>query len=601
MIPSLLSLSFRSCAPRVLGAAAVALLGLAGCLDVPPGLAPMCHSSNDCDRSHGEVCEEGVCWGNPPPGPFAAVVSPPSTRSDLVSRELPQLSIPDFGWMGDLALEAPVLLSGKLVAFCAPPMTCDPTPLPGTITVTRPSQFHGGPGFRAVANVAAGASFAMPVRRTQPDDDEYTVTILPDTTLQANGPSAAQLVPPRRLHLAVIDNTTTQEFDLGGADLPSVTGHLQDSAGRGLANYRVSALGHWDPNEPVTEVSTVDYTDSTGMYAITLSDELVGSVELIARPVAARPGDVAPVAATIHIVNVDATTSSVHDVRGPTNLGNPVPLTLQIQGVDAGGGTANVPGAQVVVTGTSALTGSLTSFTMSDVEVSDNSGQVTLKLLDGAAFTGAYRMSITPPAGSPLGAMFDQRATLDMAPQIRLGARIALRGTLLGPDGKPLAKAAVTVRPSLRFLWTLDTAPQAFVAAIPVATASTDPDGSYLLRVDPNIADVWGHYDLIFEPPAGTRAPSYVFPDYEIPRFGTHDVANIDPIQLPDPAFVHGRITGPDGRSVEDAELKLYLVSTQLTLCSQVQHAPTSCPIPAQLRARNTSDDEGTVRLILPR
>src|SRR5262245_58715518 len=317
MIPSLLSLSFRCCAPRVLGASAVALgLGLAGCVDVPPGLAPMCHSSNDCDRSNGEVCEEGVCWGNPPPGPFAAVVSPPSTRSDLVSRELPQLSIPDFGWMGDLALEAPVLLSGKLVAFCAPPMTCDPTPLPGTITVTRPSQFHGGPGFRAVANVAAGASFAMPVRRTHPDDDEYTVTILPDASLQTNGPSAAQLVPPRRLHLAIVDNTTTQEFDLGGADLPTVTGHLQDSAGRGLVNYRVSALGHWDPNEPITEVSTIDYTDATGAYAITLSDELIGAVELIARPVAARPGAVAPVAATIHIVNVDAATSSVHDVRG---------------------------------------------------------------------------------------------------------------------------------------------------------------------------------------------------------------------------------------------------------------------------------------------
>src|SRR5262249_10087821 len=159
---------------------------------------------------------------------------------------------------------------------------------------------------------------------------------------------------------------------------------------------------------PVTEVSTIDYTDATGMYAITLSDELVGAVELIARPVAARPGDVAPVAATIHIVNVDAAASSVHDAQMPSALGKAGPLVLQIQGLDTGGGTLNVAGAQVVVTGTSTMTGSLTSFTMSDVEVSDNSGLVTLNLLDGTALTGAYRMSITPPAGSSLGAMFDQ-------------------------------------------------------------------------------------------------------------------------------------------------------------------------------------------------
>jgi len=76
---------------------------------------------------------------------------------------------------------------------------------------------------------------------------------------------------------------------------------------------------------------------------------------------------------------------------------------------------------------------------------------------------------------------------------------------------------------------------------------------------------------------------------------------SLDKITLPDAAYVHGRITGPDGASVENAELKLYLVPTELSLCSEVAHAPASCPIPAQLQDRNTSDAMGTVRLALPR
>jgi hypothetical protein len=32
-----------------------AAAGLAGCVSVPEGVAPMCHSTNDCDRSQGEV------------------------------------------------------------------------------------------------------------------------------------------------------------------------------------------------------------------------------------------------------------------------------------------------------------------------------------------------------------------------------------------------------------------------------------------------------------------------------------------------------------------------------------------------------------------
>ena len=595
-------------------AAAAAGAALGGCLSVPEGIAPMCHSDNDCDRSHGELCEEGVCWGNPPPGPYAAVVSPPSSRQDLVAREIPQLVIPDHGWVGDLTLEVPVLLSGKLVAFCPPPLVgCDPTPLAGTVTVSRPPQFRGGPGFKATLNVAAGGSFAMPVRRTQTGDDPYTVTLVPDATRQVTGRSAAEIVPPRRMQVSVIDNLATQAIELGGADLPTISGTLRDSSGAGLASYRVSAFGHWDPTEPVVEVSTVDYTDATGAYSVTLSDELTGTVELVARPIAATGNGAPPTAAAIHLAGLGANAASTRDLVMPNNLGKPTTMSLQIQGLDEQTGMIGpVSAAQVSLTGT--LTDSLTSFTVSDTEVADGSGQVTLKLLDGDGLAGSYRLSVTPPAGANVGGViFDQKlSAFSMLPQVRLPPRIALRGSLVY-GGKPLANATITARPSLRFLWALDATAQVFAASIPPSTTTTPPDsGDFVLRVDPTVDQTWGYYDIAIEPAAGTRAPSFVVQEFPIPRnvalapvtitypFPLPD--GMDPsIYVPDAAFIHGRAASPDGKAVEGAEVRVYEVSTQLTLCSEVEHAPASCPIPAALQARNTSDTEGTVRLALPR
>lgn len=597
---------------RLLAAAAAAsTAALGGCLSAPEGIAPMCHTDTDCDQSHGEVCEEGVCWGDPPPGPFAAVVSPPSTRQDLVAREIPQLAIPDSGLLGDLALEAPVLLSGKLVAFCPPPLvTCDPTPLAGTVTVSRPPQFHGGPGVRTAVNVAAGGSFAISLRRTQPGDDPYTVTMVPDATRLVTGRSAAEIVPPRRMQIAVSDNLSTQAFELGGANLPAISGTLRDSSGAGIANYRISAFGHWDPTEPAVEVSTVDYTDATGAYSVTLSDELTGTVDLVARPVSATSTGAPPTAALIHVSGLDATMSSSRDIVMPNNLGKPTTQALQIQGLDKDGTITPVSGAQVSITGS--LTDSLTSFTVTDTEIADASGRVMLKILDGDSLMTSYRVSITPPAGADLGGViFDQKlSSFPMLPQVRLPPRLALRGKLFY-GGKPLGNATVTARPSLRFLWALDATAQVFVASIPPATFTTPSNGGdFVLKVDPNVAQIWGYYDLVIEPATGTRAPSFVVPEFAIPRnsalapvtvtYSLPEPTAISGIYLPDAAFIRGRITGPDGQAVEGGELKVYQVSTQLTLCSEVAHAPASCPIPAALQARNTSDAQGIVRLALP-
>jgi hypothetical protein len=183
---------------------------------------------------------------------------------------------------------------------------------------------------------------------------------------------------------------------------------------------------------------------------------------------------------------------------------------------------------------------------------------------------------------------------------------VALRGTIVDSDHKPLNNVAVTARPSLRFLWTLDAVPQAFAAAIPPSTTVTLETGEFVVWVDASVAQVGGNYELLIEPPTTSQAPTYIKTGIDARPSGGIDAVPLGTvplgeIALPDAAFVRGRIAGPDGESVENAELKLYLVSTELALCSEVAHAPASCPIPAQLQGRNTSDSKGTVRLALPR
>src|ERR1041384_916255 len=90
----------------LLGCLVPGLLAL-GCVSVPEAPKPMCEKDSDCS-SDLEVCQENVCWGNPPREPFAVVVAPPSARRDLVPLELQQFLLPDDGWIGDLALESAV-------------------------------------------------------------------------------------------------------------------------------------------------------------------------------------------------------------------------------------------------------------------------------------------------------------------------------------------------------------------------------------------------------------------------------------------------------------------------------------------------------------
>jgi len=466
----------------------LALGGLSACLSVPHELAPECSVTADCDQANGEICDDGTCWGNPPTGVFAAVLSPPSERKNLATRELPELMIHPDGWIDEIRLDKPLLYSAQLV--CEAPLVCDDSALGATITVTRPSTFPGGPGFKAVVTTDGADPFQLAVPSTP---GEYTITVMPSGRDEPGGETTpAQLMPPLRTTLAISSNQSNQRLVVGRVGLPTVTGTITNDEGDPQSNYRVVALGRWDATSAPIEVSTVDYTGTDGQFSIQLSANLVGNVELVARPT------VTMVRPTLYAGGISgATGTTAIPLVWPAEAGGGTTIEFDVKGVDGSGETIAVAGARVVVsakivTTPLGLAASSLAASYSAEATTGEDGRVSLPVLDGAAFAASYRVSIVPPASSTMGALYDQPLSI-VQPILakRLPTRLALRGVVQDVEGKPLGDVSVTARPSLRFVWSLDPDSQAFLTTIPPPTTTTPNTGEFLLWVDPNLADTW--------------------------------------------------------------------------------------------------------------
>ncbi len=580
---------------------ALASLLLAGCLSVPAPEQLECRSDVDCNIARGEVCAEGLCYGDPPARELAAVVSPPSGRDDLVSREITSLSLDSAGWINGLVLERPIALKGLLDLACPAMRTCDGE-LGASITATRESTFSGGPGFKTTVNTTSnvdGVTFELALPRTRTAADRYVVTIVPAGRGEMSTTSAAALVPPARVELG-LEGSLPSVFMLGGADLPIVQGELLSSTGSGLANYRVVALGRWEDGQTPVEVSTVASTGIDGRFSLTLARGLIGTVEIVARPWM----DFAPTLRRVDVPVTGATEQTLVEPVGLRDL-DAKPMSLEIKAKDGAGEIAPVRGATVRLSAT--VTPGMASETVASVVLeksTDDSGVVAFEDLGGPMLRDNYRLDVIPPAGSSVGVVRDLAVTYSTGRQVLLlPSRVALRGTVLDATGSPLSGVPVTARPSLRFLWSLPPAVQSLLSTVPLSTTSTSQEGEFVVWVDGSLSGIIGLYDLIVEPP--TEAKMRI-------RAGSHVVAEIaatsDPappsisIQLPDAAFVRGQVTdAATGGIVDDAELRVFRVNATTALCANVPYAPLSCPIPAAVEGRGASDDDGIVRITLPR
>jgi hypothetical protein len=580
---------------------------LAGCLSVPSEEAPMCEKDSDCDQVNGEICDDGTCWGNPPPGAYAAIMSPPASRATLVSMELSNVVINPDGWIDQLKMVKAVTYKAKLV--CQAPISCETSMLSATITVTRPSTFPGGPGFRSVINVKNGAEFTIAV---PPSDDydasaaTYTVTVIPDgRDAIPSMPTAAQVLPPLRTQLTIDASASGKVIELGGLGLPTITGVIKNDLGQTQANYRVVALGKWDINSAQTEVSTVDFTGTDGTFQLQLSGGLTQAIELVATPVIPPAPTPTPLLRpTLRFAaNAGANGAQGVTLQWPAGAGTQTKIDIPVQAVEGNGEIKNARGARVIVS--SRVPGTYGDAIVTTEGTTDDDGRVKLDVLDGSAFRAmGYRISVIPQANATARVMYDQPfSIIGPIPPQQLKTRVAIRG-VVQVYGEPVKDMSITARPALKFMWSVDAAKQAFLTAIPPSTAVTPASGEFVVWVDPMLVDVWGHYDLALEAAEGSNAPNVTFPNIQIPAQTNLTSVQLDPFDLPTPAHVRSKIVDDKGDVVEGAELKLFRTEDFGALCAEVPYPPLNCravAMTATLLGRGASDEDGEVRLTLPR
>ncbi|HEY5921965.1 MAG TPA: hypothetical protein VIV11_09865, partial [Kofleriaceae bacterium] len=560
-------------------------------------------ADSDCNTAAGEECFEGLCYGDPPLGVYAAALSSPVTREDLIATELPILMLPRNGDLGPLALEAPITFSGRVEASCGTmQMNCSTMSIGGQVRITRPSRIPGGPALRLVAisksDVPRGTdSFSIHLPPMHPGDPPYTITIDPegggDMPPTHGSKDPAQIVPPKRF---VLDETSAfehQTYTLGTNPV-TISGALKDGLGATLTKYRVAALGRWDANAAPTEVSSVHYS-TDGTYSIAISEGVVGAVELVARPY-----DSLVVAPELRVGAVDVYTQT-KNIYQPTGLGTRVDVSIPIEALSGDGGVKPVSGARVVITGSieSGFPNDVRAVMIAETTTGDD-GHARLSLLDGDALLSTYQLRVVPPGSSSAGIIFNEPFALPVG-KVRLPQRVAIRGKLVDTAGEPLADVSVTARRSLRFLWSLDGTDQPFLDEIPAATAITPETGDFVIWLDPAVGTTWGHYDLFFETPDHSAAPNWLISDLEIPRIPGQMTIDLEDVTIPDAAYLHGSVVDPNGGPVDGSELRIFRLSDNESVCREAANAPLECSDDARVMGHGESDDAGIVRLTLPR
>jgi hypothetical protein len=575
MIPGAISRAARSHVFIV-----ILLTVLTACISVPSKTVPSCSSDTDCNQGAGEVCDEQVCWGNPPAGPFAAIVAPPAIAKNRAAAEYASLIIPSYGWLGDLVVETPLVLTGNLNFACDG--TCGD--LAVTLTATRSSRISGAPATRTVVSLesvnGAPVKYKLLLPRTNNNDEPYQITVVALPKTANNTAAKPPNTPPLRfVHSAQSD----QELDLqvGGAGLLTISGRVLDGASRGISGYRVTGRGKWPGDTTPADVSSSAITDNNGNYQIRLSQGIQSTVTMVAEPLRAGSGMLQA------SLKSEATNIAGFDLVAAPQLGPPVTVELRLTGTTGNGEVVPAPG--VVVSAKAILPNQRPSYlvdtVLGDTATSDNEGIVRLSLV---GFQGSqllsYAMQLQPPASSSFQASFDVPFTINSTPLLQLESRVAVRGIIVDAQGTPLGDVSVTARPSSSYILGLSEDAQNFFSQLALGAGTSDDNGEFVLFVDPLLAS--GAYDLEFEPSENSAQPRWTIPQAVTPANRLSN--DVGPFFAPTPARVRGRITDSTGQAIPGGELRIL-------------HPGFETIEPARLIGRGIADDAGIVRLTLPR
>ncbi|MEZ4402209.1 MAG: hypothetical protein R3B06_19435 [Kofleriaceae bacterium] len=590
-------------------AAAVAVIGLGaltGCLPAANSAddTPQCATTADCNATAGEVCDVGVCWGDPPAGRFAAVVAPPAgQRGTLVKTAIPDVTITADGTLGGngdqaLSLDPAVTVAGVVtipcpagVAACAGAL-----PLAGQLRFTRPAAFPGGPRLSESAEVAADGSYQVALARPRVGvTDTYAVTFTPSSTpLGPNQPSPAMLLAP-----VAVDLELTRDDMPPGGD-PVVRDLAFDPASQKVMTGQIvralpdSPVAGWQVVAEVLAtsglgarqvVSTTAITDDAGAFALRLPNG-PALVDVLVSPPPSASADHRPSVRVRDVVVGD----SIGAIDVPV-LGVPEQVSIEVRGTDTAGATIAVDGATVVVRLEHALGGGRALSLETRTTTVNGTASLTLFPV-WAGNSLPYSIDVLPAPGSDLAARYDTAVTFDgSALTIALPRRIPVVGRVVDFRGLPVIGASVTAAVATATLCTLSSDDSRIALAMAPAQVTTDTKGEFTVFVDGDLAGTRLTYDVTVRPSDGDPHPTWMFPSIA-PAADTRAE-----LTLPDAAWTRGLVLGASQGPVAGASVSIYELLDEAPTCVSSLGGPGL----AVVRGRGEADELGTAVVVLPR
>jgi len=594
---------------------AVALIPTAGCLELVGGpAAPECVETVDCNTGGGEVCDEGVCWGDPPAKHLAVVVGAPADRPWLVTAEVPELEIGADGWMSDLVPEVGVALRGRVEVVCG---GCPVGMSVGaSIQVRRASRILGGPETLATVSSMGGVpssstvsddSFSIMVPPVGEGDPQYEIRIEPDddVPLYADGPTAAELVPPSRRTVTFDELASGIDAVLQVSTLRVVSGRIVDAVGAGIPDMRVSAVGRVDPLQPLERVSTITRTNQDGDFVLLLGEDALDVIDVIATP---PEPDMPTLIAHDQFLD-DEDLGSLRMPSFPSTMHVTIPLIAN----DPAGNPLPLENARVELRAVieDALPDPQVEAVFNLETVVEAGNKIEADVIPGQlGRPRVYALRITPSPESPAASterLIEIGDSGAVQAAVELDARTAVSGVVVDYDGQAVEGLTVRARPALGFTWSLDDAARDTLAGLTPPSYVTDASGGFIVWVDPAIDKYAASYDLECVPAEGAPVPRWTVSAVSVPEeLQIASGVDVGTVVLPDAAMVRGRVVDPTleatdpMRTVAGALVQVYEVVESTTACAAA-NAPDDCQPPAVLLAAGRSDADGVIRLVLAR
>ncbi|MBP8807195.1 MAG: hypothetical protein KBG48_24295 [Kofleriaceae bacterium] len=581
-------------------ALAIVAATAAGCLPEADGddARVECEATDQCNAAAGEVCDQGVCWGDPPPGRWSAIVSPPAElRGSWAKTALADLTIGPDGTLADgaLRLDAAIRLRGEITIPCPAvlPGCTGRRGLPGQVRLWRPAGFAGGP--RLVETVEADADGRFQVAVARPASDQpltYTVSFTPALTgLGVGLPSPAELLAPvsRDVVLDLADRDPVSgdlplTLALDPAAQREVPGRLVSPDGE-TAGWRITAEVVTNTNLGSRQViSTTATTAETGDFALRIPPE-IALVDLVARPPTAIDAELRPVVVVRDLIVGER----IPDLSVPA-LGNRTTTRFVVRGVDSSGGEVGVDGAAVVVRLDYPLGGGRAlAFEVRTTTVGDRAELPLFARAGGSLLS--YSVDVIPPAGSEFAARYDVPLVVGTgALEIDLDRRRRVSGKLRDADGEPVVGAALTATVSAASMCALSSQAARLALGQAPAQTTTTNRGEFALYVDGQLGDVALAYDLVTRPSDGDPHPEWTFTETD-----ARDAESLD-LRLPDAARVRGEVRGGEA-AIAEATVTIYERLDVIATCG----AGLDDEGVAIARGRGVSGADGWVGLVLPR